>query len=357
MNKVQLVPVSAPVGYMEGRASSSKRPMLDGVLAGLALVLVSPLLLVVSVLIWLADGRPVLWGGKRLGYGGRPFTMYKFRTLRRGSDRVIGASVLTRRLAADLSIENALGHFLRETHLDELPQFWNVLLGDMCLLGPRPLRPEVYQRVRTELPGYEWRLSVCPGLFGHSQFYLPHDTSKRIQDRLERAAVRHRRSFGSRLGFIVVGVARLTARLAAKLARCCVRIVLPRAGRCGDRRRFQRLRPPQGRARFQLIRGGQRELFEVPLRQISETELVLRWPTTDAPAELTSGETLPLELTCRYQTWLGGRRREKRALISGRICAMRPRYPDGSDMVVTYECRSQFTSYLIKQYFLRESLL
>lgn len=106
---------------------------LDIVVALLALVLAAPLLLVASLLIWLEDGHGPLYCGTRVGRGGREFRMVKLRTMVAGGERLGGTSTP----ATDWRL-TPLGIALRRWKLDELPQFWNVLVGDMSVVGPRP---------------------------------------------------------------------------------------------------------------------------------------------------------------------------------------------------------------------------
>jgi lipopolysaccharide/colanic/teichoic acid biosynthesis glycosyltransferase len=134
---------------------------LDLLISGLGLVLLSPLLLLLALWIKLDSSGPVLYRGKRVGQDGRPFFMYKFRTMVVGAERA-GPAVTYR---DDPRITPA-GRFLRRTKLDELPQLLNVLKGEMSLVGPRPEDP-AYVALYTE----EQRqvLSVKPGVTGPTQ--------------------------------------------------------------------------------------------------------------------------------------------------------------------------------------------
>jgi len=133
---------------------------LDIVLSSLALLLSSPILVAVSLAVWLASGRPVLFRQRRVGLRFRRFDILKFRTMR-------AAAGLSVTVAGDDRVTR-IGRFLRHTKLDELPQFWNVLRGDMSLVGPRPEIPqyvemfeERYRAILTFRPGSRtWRPSV-----------------------------------------------------------------------------------------------------------------------------------------------------------------------------------------------------
>ena len=112
-----------------------------------------PVALVVALLVWVRLGRPVLFAQERAGLNGRPFTLYKFRTMREGEGT--DAERLTR-----------LGRFLRAASLDELPELWNVLKGEMSLVGPRPLPVRYLSRYT---PEQNRRHVVLPGITGWAQ--------------------------------------------------------------------------------------------------------------------------------------------------------------------------------------------
>ncbi len=136
---------------------------LDVVLAAAFLLLTLPLTLPIAAAMAASDGLPLFYRGERVGRGGRIFTMVKFRTLRRGAEERLGhylGDELVQRTREEFT---PLGGWLRATQLDELPQLWNVLRGDMSLVGPRPIRPRFFQELAGELPSYWQRLVVRPG--------------------------------------------------------------------------------------------------------------------------------------------------------------------------------------------------
>ena len=144
---------------------------LDVVLAGSALVATAPLLAVCALLVRLS-GRPILYRGARVGRFGATFTMYKFRTLKLGAEQRLGTELgeeLTRLTESELT---RIGLQLRRSKLDELPQLWNVLVGDMSLVGPRPIRPTFFEQLCREIPAYWQRLVVRPGVTGFAQLRL-----------------------------------------------------------------------------------------------------------------------------------------------------------------------------------------
>lgn len=161
----------------ERRGLTAKR-VLDVALAAPVLALALPVLAVCALAVRLSDGPGVLFRQERVGQDGRLFTLLKFRTLRPADE----AESATRwSVAADRRM-SAAGHFLRRTSLDELPQLWNVLRGDMSLVGPRPERPYFVARFSRIHAGYAARHRMPVGLTGLAQVHgLRGDTS--IEDR------------------------------------------------------------------------------------------------------------------------------------------------------------------------------
>jgi exopolysaccharide biosynthesis polyprenyl glycosylphosphotransferase len=136
----------------------------DLFVAGVALVLTAPLMAVIALLVRLTPG-PVIYRQTRVGQAGRPFTMYKFRTMRADAEedgRPIFAALRDPRTTS-------LGRLLRMTHLDELPQLWNVVTGDMSIVGPRPERPEFVPMLAAAVPFFSRRLLIKPGITGWAQ--------------------------------------------------------------------------------------------------------------------------------------------------------------------------------------------
>jgi Undecaprenyl-phosphate glucose phosphotransferase len=143
-----------------------KRAM-DVVLAALGLVLLSPLLAVIAVLVKLTSPGPIFYRQERCGLNGRSFHMLKFRSLRVDAEQKTGAV---------WAVQNdprrtPLGAILRKTSLDELPQLWNVLMGDMSLVGPRPERPVFIQQFSKTIPNYMARHCVKAGITGWAQVH------------------------------------------------------------------------------------------------------------------------------------------------------------------------------------------
>lgn len=164
------------------------RRVVNVVVAAIGLVVASPVMLLIAIAIKLTSPGPVFFrqtrvgldlrrsnGGnhrRRVDLGGRPFTLYKFRTMhveRPGEEKQVWAAKNDPRVTK-------IGRFLRVTRLDELPQLWNVLLGQMNVVGPRPEQPVIFQNLRNEVNSYALRQRVRPGITGRAQIYLHYDT-------------------------------------------------------------------------------------------------------------------------------------------------------------------------------------
>jgi lipopolysaccharide/colanic/teichoic acid biosynthesis glycosyltransferase len=185
---------------------------LDLVIAGTALVLLSPLLGLLALATLLTSGRPVLYRGERVGRAGRVFTMYKLRTLKPGAETRLGNTYgeeLSRRTEQEVTL---VGRAARLTHIDEVPQLFNVIRGDMSMVGPRPVRPAFFYRLVEEVPQYWQRLVLRPGVTGFAQTRITREDSwedKLIHD-LEYIADRSIRLYLRVLGATMARIIRLT---------------------------------------------------------------------------------------------------------------------------------------------------
>jgi lipopolysaccharide/colanic/teichoic acid biosynthesis glycosyltransferase len=151
--------------------------VLDILFASVFLILLSPVVLVIALIMLATSGRPVLYRGQRVGRRGHFFEMLKFRTLKPGAEERIG-QYLGAELVRQTDVElTRVGRWLKASQLDEIPQLWNVLRGDMSFVGPRPIRPRFFTELAHDLPAYWQRLVVRPGLSGFAQVRRGYETS------------------------------------------------------------------------------------------------------------------------------------------------------------------------------------
>jgi lipopolysaccharide/colanic/teichoic acid biosynthesis glycosyltransferase len=198
---VSLRPITAPapgtlitptaVSVVPRTRSEMINRVINIVLASLAIVLLLPVLLLVALAVWLTSPGPVLYTQDRVGidrrsrralalydrrgsdHGGSVFTIYKFRSMRCDAETHSGAVWATKN---DPRV-TYVGRFLRKTRLDELPQLFNVVKGDMNIVGPRPERPTIFARLRQDISEYSLRQRAKPGITGWAQVNLAYDST------------------------------------------------------------------------------------------------------------------------------------------------------------------------------------
>ena len=174
-------------------AASTLKRLFDLVFAAAGLLVTAPLWLMLSLAVKLHDGGPVFFHQERSGLAGRVFHVLKFRSM----------SVNAEHRGARQAIANdprvtRVGRWMRATAMDELPQLWNILIGDMSVVGPRALRPGeieahgsgVFEHLE-EVPGFAVRSSVRPGLTGVAQIYADRNLPRRQKFRYDRLYIRH----------------------------------------------------------------------------------------------------------------------------------------------------------------------
>ncbi|HEX6864926.1 MAG TPA: TIGR03013 family XrtA/PEP-CTERM system glycosyltransferase [Thermoanaerobaculia bacterium] len=159
-------------GFVVSRGVLFSKRLLDMAAASVGLILALPFMVLVAIAVKLDSPGPILFRQERVGRGRRPFMVYKFRSMRNDAEKngpvwaTQGDPRVTR-----------VGRFIRKTRLDELPQLWNVLVGDMSLVGPRPERDLFVQQLLEVSPYYGQRLVVRPGLTGWAQIKAPYASS------------------------------------------------------------------------------------------------------------------------------------------------------------------------------------
>ncbi len=169
--EIRQLPKDARSHLESGGVYATIKPALDYTMALILLVLTAPVMMVAIMLVLLTSRGPAIYRQRRMGRNGEVFTIYKIRTMYQDSERHSGA---TWSLPGDPRV-TPLGRVLRLSHLDELPQLINVLMGEMSLVGPRPERPEFLPRLERVMPEYRRRLDVRPGVTGLAQVQQPPD--------------------------------------------------------------------------------------------------------------------------------------------------------------------------------------
>jgi sugar transferase (PEP-CTERM system associated) len=169
-------------GFRKRRLTLVAKRVFDVTAAVAGLLLSLPLTLITALLVKLdSPGDPVFYHQERVGLNGVPFTIHKFRTMR--SDAEAGTGPVWSAGDSDPRITR-VGRFLRKTRLDEIPQLWNVLRGDMSLIGPRPERPAFVEKLTQQIPFYGQRHVVKPGVTGWAQVRYAYGAS--VEDALEK---------------------------------------------------------------------------------------------------------------------------------------------------------------------------
>jgi exopolysaccharide biosynthesis polyprenyl glycosylphosphotransferase len=163
-----------PLNLLLGRPvnwfSNALSRVMDVILSFVLIVILSPVLVLVALAIMIETGRPVLYRQRRVGARGRPFDVIKFRSMYPDAEKRSGPVWASQN---DPRITK-VGRILRRTRLDELPQLFNVFVGQMALVGPRPERPHFFNELRRDVPLFELRTIVRPGITGWAQVRAPY---------------------------------------------------------------------------------------------------------------------------------------------------------------------------------------
>jgi lipopolysaccharide/colanic/teichoic acid biosynthesis glycosyltransferase len=151
------------LGAIDAPAIKAKKPqgtrIFDFAVSAAGLIFFSPVMLLIALLVKASSRGPVLYTQERIGKGGKPFTMYKFRSMRPDAEK--DGPALSRRNDPRIT---KVGRILRKWRLDELPQLWNVVRGDMAIVGPRPERQHFIDQITDHAPNFERLLELRPGL-------------------------------------------------------------------------------------------------------------------------------------------------------------------------------------------------
>jgi len=318
--------------------------------SALLLLLSSPVFLLIMFVLWLRQGRPIFYSGTRLGKNKLQFKMYKFRTLVRDAESRLNGELLGSRP----ELITPSGKFLRDTRLDELPQLWNVLKRDMDIAGPRPVRPEVYGALCKDIPKYDRRFDVRPGIIGLSQVFTPHSTPKAIRSMIDNTLIKKQEKIS--WNFLVLVLTSLLM----------LRSIIVRTYHTLNKRIIQEkiLRKYQEKRREERVQTERAEIYHLSTDGSDDKESYLG-TVADINSEallLHSKTALPdnfngtLKLKITVSKMIRGGRKTKRALCNATLYRTTKQNNGDYHYVLMYQPVSPFNSYIIHQYFLSESV-
>lgn len=161
--------------------------LLDILFGVIGLIISAPFILVFGIIIKLTSPGPVFFKQERVGYMGKNFKVIKLRSMRNDAEAKTGA-VWAKKNDPRVT---PVGRFMRKTRIDEMPQFWNVLKGDMSLVGPRPERPELTEKFYKQWPEFPQRLRIIPGITGYAQVNGGYDISPEEKCHLGNYYIKH----------------------------------------------------------------------------------------------------------------------------------------------------------------------
>jgi lipopolysaccharide/colanic/teichoic acid biosynthesis glycosyltransferase len=336
-------------GYF--KVSAAMNRAFDVVLSLVLLLCALPVMAFVWAVIRVVYGSPVFYCGERLGKDKVPFAMYKFRTMAVGADRKIGQNILN----SNQEHITGFGKFLRFTRLDELPQLFNILKGDMMFVGPRPLPPILYETVCKKIKGYDKRFTIKPGLIGYAQLFTPHSSPNKIRSLIDNrylaVAQRFPWDFFLVLFTIAAVLKNVVVRSAAFAREAVARRVLKRYR---EKRRLERIQPENALMVHPFARDWQGAEPQVARVVDINEEAILVHATQPLV-----GEKLDFQLRIVRKN-RRGIPVVKTAYCAGSI-VRNFALDDGGDggsqaSVIRYVPLSQLNHYIIHQYFLDESI-
>lgn len=319
----------------------------------LALIIVClPLFVAIGFAVKWRVGGPVFYRGTRMGLRKKPFFMYKFRTLPMGAQKDLGSAMVSEKKL----ILSPFVRLLRDTRLDELPQLFNILTGDMDFVGPRPMRPEIYEAVCGSIPDLDLRFLVRPGLIGFSQLFTPHSTPKRLRAIIDNRFILIKRKFFWDIFIVFYTGAVLLKAIAVKSGTLLYRYAIQEKllGAYHEKRRYERITPDNSAIFFVCPRkdipGGN---IVAHLVDINEAFCKI---LTDCNFD---NEEFQFCVTRRLKSRNKRGFKQKKARCAGFIYK---RFPMKGEIfkysyIIEYRAVSPFNNYIIEKYFLRKSII
>ena len=337
-------------GGYRSALSKASITLFNVVLGSLMILFGIPVFLAVAAAVKLLDPGPLFYKSIRLGLHKKPFAMLKFRSLPVGTDGAVGERILAPK---HLRL-SAFSRFIRDTRLDELPQLFNIIKGDMDFIGPRPIRPELYEREGKRIPNFDLRFSVRPGLIGYSQLFTPHSSPKRIRALIDNKFTLRGRSLLWDLAMIFFTVAVIVRDVILKGAGTLWReVVLSKyllkytQKRCCDRIRSRRITG-------YLLRKHREKAESAEYIEIVDINDYHFKAFMDS--DISEGEHF-----FRFDKYIstGQRRKRKRALCRGKVFKTLPcgRNSFKHLYVVSYAALTPLNRYILDKYFLHKSIV
>ena len=281
-----------------------------------------------------------------MGKDKKLFNMYKFRTLPVGAQQKIGAELLA---PTTMALPRYI-RIIRDTRLDELPQLFNVLRGDMNFIGPRPERPEIYESKCRDIPGYEARFRVKPGLIGYAQLFTPHSAPKRIRSFIDGKLIEQdEQLFGNAVLVLVTAYfmsKRLLLTVTKFLAIDYVKLWLLR--RIKNQRALERVEQSGAR----LYAGGHGRSNGPPLGTLIDMN------ATHVKFHAPEKVSLDPDALCVLEKDLTGTKRPKSKQAAVRLTLMNGQAKDGGYVYLArYTPDTSLDHYKVDQYFLELSII
>ena len=322
------------------------------ILSSILIVFSIPVFLVISILIKLVDGGPVFYKGERLGINKKPYNMYKFRTLIPNAENIIGAELLT----AKHKMVTRIGKYLRDTRLDELPQLFNILKGDMDFVGPRPERRAIYEKICKHIKDYDMRFIIKPGLIGYSQLFTPYSSPKRIRAVLDNSFLRKKQKLWWDIIFVIYTILVVVIVIFSKLFKFAWYDITWKKlfHGYGENRILERVTSKNAYVQIGTTVNGE-EVFiaDGELVDINEEAFLIK-----TNHKIDQKNTVFKFITrCKYK--FRKRVKQKVALCNGEIYKERETNDNRFkySYVIMYTPNSSLNCYMIHQYFLMESMV
>lgn len=315
---------------------------LNQCIACVLCVVALPVFVAIAVILLTVEGRPLFYVSNRLGRNKKKYGMYKFRTLPQGSDKELSRSYF-RYSYQQVSF---LSKFLRESRLDELPQLLNVLKGEMNIVGPRPVRPEIYESICRQIVNYDFRFNVRPGMIGFAQLFTPYSAPKKIRSLIDNTLIKRKKSL-RKDALMVIYTILVLGKKAHFMGYGLLRTLFfsKILGRYEDKRGLDRIKHGSVLCLGFSSADFAQEMFREKLFDINELCFCI-----DCLHHLDDQEYY-FKMKIKTDT------RKKTARVKGRLFRVdTKKQGTGYRYIFEYEALNAFHQYLIDQYFLEKSI-